>query len=176
MDVPPSLRAAVGRNRLRKSLATRDKHVALARLPKALLTLHARIDVARRGHSEANPITAEALAHRDAFQSIRDGDLSAVHVAANDETDPADAAEDVLRHVIEERYEDIARREGEGRANAFAGIALGHATPLTLFVEPWLAEPGARGAMRDRTKGDYRRIVEAFGAWLRASCLTASVR
>ncbi|WP_375293299.1 DUF6538 domain-containing protein [Siccirubricoccus sp. G192] len=43
LDVPPLLRAAVGRNRLVKTLGTRDKHVAQARLPKVLLELHARI-------------------------------------------------------------------------------------------------------------------------------------
>lgn len=175
VDVPPLLRKAVGRNRLVKTLGTRDKHVAKARLPRALLELHARIDAARRGRPETDPVTAEALALREQMEAVRAGELDGWRfgdrfVEAPDgeriEVPLADMAADLLVDTIAERAEQIGRAEGTARERAFVDMALGRATPLTLHVEEWLAEPGQKGRYRDRTKADYRRIVQGFVAWL----------
>ena len=174
VDVPPNLRGAVGRKRLRKGLGTRDVHVARSRLPRALLELHARIDAARRRTPESDPVTAEALEMRRSLIDVRAGRLDGWAVAPqwheingeDIEITPREIAEDLLRDTIADRAEAIERAEGRERAAAFGDIALGRATPLALHIEDWLAEPGQKGAYRGRTLADYRRIVTGFGAWL----------
>lgn len=182
-DVPPSLREAVGRKRLRKGLGTRDVHVARARLLKALVELDAQIQAATRRHPQTDPIAAEAMAYRDQTLAIRAGDLSGwglpkdvfVHRGELVEVAPADTAAGLLSEAVGERAAEIERVEGPERAGAFADVALGRATPLSLHVPDWLAEPGQKGAFRGRTLDDYRRIVGHFGVWLSKEEKTATV-
>lgn len=174
VDVPPSKREAVGSKRLKKGLATRDKHVAKARLAKALLELHARIDAACRRNADTDPVTAEAMAYREQMEVVRKPDGSVYQP----ETvwDPAtgtelvvevDIAEDIVRETVEARGDEIAAEEGSGRAKAFADIAMGRATPLKHHVETWLSEPGKRGTVRaPRTVMEYRAMLDTFALWL----------
>lgn len=174
VDVPPSKREAVGAKRLKKGLGTRDKHVAKARLPKALLELHARIDAACRRNADTDPVTAEAMAYREQMESVRKPG-GAVYIPET-VVDPGtntellvevDIAEDIVRETIEARGEEIASEEGRERAKAFADIAMGRATPLKHHVETWLSEPGKRGTVRaPRTIMEYRAILDAFALWL----------
>ena len=76
VDVPPSLRAAVGRKRLRLGLGTRDVHVARAKLLRAVVVLHGRIEAARRTVPALDPLMAEALAIREGYQAVCAGDLT----------------------------------------------------------------------------------------------------
>jgi integrase len=174
VDVPPSKREAVGSKRLKKGLATRDKHVAKARLAKALLELHARIDAACRRNADTDPVTAEAMAYREQMEVVRKPGGSVYQP----ETvwDPAtgtelvvevDIAEDIVRETVEARGEEIAAQEGSSRAKAFADIAMGRATPLKHHVETWLSEPGKRGTVRaPRTVMEYRAMLDSFALWL----------
>lgn len=168
VDVPPSLRPAVGRNRLRKSLRTRDKHVAKARLPKVLLELHQRIDEARRRRPETDPLTAEAMALRETLSAAREGKATGLPVVRFEDPDGEMHEEPdvgLLVDVIETRAGAIEREEGAARAKVFADLATGKATPTTLHLEEWLAEPGQRGALRPRTAADYRSILKTFAEW-----------
>jgi len=174
-DVPPSLRAAVGRKRLRKGLGTRDLHLARARLLKALVELDGQIQDAARGHPQSDPVTAEALALRESTLAIKAGDLAGWAITSEVflgrdgeevETDPGQAAAGMMSEHVERRAGEIARAEGQERADAFAQVALGRVTPLDLHIPDWLAEPGQKGAYRSRTVDDYRRIVAGFGVWL----------
>lgn len=174
VDVPTALRDVVGSKRLKKGLGTRDKHLAQARLPKALLELHSRIDAARRGHPSTDPRTAEAMELRERLQEVRSG-VGTVY-QPHEVWDPArgkhliieaEAAEGLLIDTVQARSEAIADEEGEKRGDAFADLALGRSTPLKHYMETWLAEPGKRGTVRaERTKLEYQGIVTAFEDWL----------
>lgn len=174
VDVPPSKREAVGSKRLKKGLGTRDKHVAKARLPKALLELHSRIDAACRRNADTDPVTAEAMAYREQMESVRKPGGSVYrpetvwdHDTGTEVVVEVDIAEDIVRETIEARGAEIATQEGRDRAKAFADIAMGRATPLKHHVETWLSEPGKRGTVRaPRTVVEYRAILDAFALWL----------
>lgn len=174
VDVPPSKREAVGSKRLKKGLATRDKHVAKARLAKALLELHARIEAACRRNADTDPVNAEAMAYREQLETVRrpGGGVyeTGTHVDPGTGTEQeyeVEIAEDIIRDTVETRGEEIAREEGRDRAKAFADIAMGRATPLKHHVETWLSEPGKRGTVRaPRTVMEYRAILDSFALWL----------
>lgn len=174
VDVPPSKREAVGSKRLKKGLATRDKHVAKARLAKALLELHARIDTACRRNADTDPVTAEAMAYREQIESVRKpgGGVYRQETVwdpgtGREQAYEVEIAEDIIRETVETRGAEIAADEGRDRAKAFADIAMGRATPLKLHVETWLAEPGKRGTVRaPRTVMEYRAILDSFVLWL----------
>ncbi|MHB0704275.1 DUF6538 domain-containing protein [Roseomonas mucosa] len=182
VDVPPTLREAVGRKRLRKGLGTRDKAVAKARLPRALLELHRTIEEARKAHPKTDPLTAEAMALREQREMVKAGRWAVT--STHEVWDPdagavveveADDAEHLITDAIQARSEELRKQEGPERAATFTGLAMGTATPLDLHVEEWLAEPGQRGAMRERTKGDYRRIVRELSGWLAKDRLAGTV-
>lgn len=174
VDVPTALRGVVGSKRIKKGLGTRDKHLAQARLPKALLELHAKIDAARRGHPSTDPRTAEAMELRERLQEVRSGVGTAYQ--PHEVWDPArgkyiviesEVAEGLLIDTVQARSEAIASEEGEKRGDAFADLALGRSTPLKHYMETWLSEPGKRGTVRaERTKLEYQGIVTAFENWL----------
>lgn len=169
MEVPPSKRAAVGRKRLTLGLNTRDPHVAKARLRAALVELHGRIDERLRASPQTDPVTAEALAWRAQMEAVRQGDTRGLPVVRMDT--PDGGAEDVpdanvLVDVIAERGAAIAQEEGAGRAEMFADLAFGRATPLLLHRETWLSEPGKKGRRRERTNMEFRGIADAFAGWL----------
>ena len=183
VDVPPSQRLAVGRVRLRKGLGTRDVHVAKAKLPAALMELHARISASLRLTSATDPVLAEALALRNSIEAIQRGDLRGwslqpeYRIEGGEEVqiDPADAAASLLADAIADRAERIEAVEGPVRAASFAAVASGRATPLSLHVPGWLAEPGQKGTFRSRTVSDYTRILSAFEAWVRGEGLATTV-
>lgn len=153
-DVPPNLRKAVGRKRLRKGLGTRDVHVARARLLKALVELDGVIQAAARRHPETDPVAAEALAFREQAMAIKAGDLRGwtfdpEFIEEDGQLvaiDPADTAAGFLSEAIAGRAVEIERAEGYAKAEGFAQVARGRATPLSLHVADWLAEPGQKGA------------------------------
>lgn len=169
-DVPPSLRAAVGRNRLRKGLGTRDVHVARARLLTALVEFDRAIQAATRRQPDIDPLTAEALAFRETVLAAKSGDLGPLGGFTDDhgewvEEDPGAFILDITTDHIRERAETIERSEGRDRAKAFATVALGHGTPMLLHVDAWLAEGGAKGPLRSRTQDQYRADLTRFQAW-----------
>ncbi|MCZ8035913.1 MAG: tyrosine-type recombinase/integrase [Novosphingobium sp.] len=175
VEVPPAKRVAVGAKRLKKGLGTRDKHVAQARLLKALLELHARIEELCRRRPETDPMTAEALAYRDHLQGAKSG--GGVYATTRlfdpdtgrDEDIEVEIAGDIIVDEIQSRGEAIQQEQGAARAKAFADMAFGRATPLLHHMETWLAEPGKRGTLRaPRTIREYRGMMEAFRDWLAA--------
>ncbi len=175
VEVPPAKRVAVGAKRLKKGLATRDKHVAQARLLKALLELHGRIEELCRRRPETDPMTAEALAYREHLQGVKSG--GGVYATSRlfdpdtgrDEEIEVEVAGDIIIDEIEMRGEAIRQEQGPARAKAFADMAFGRATPLLHHMETWLAEPGKRGTLRaPRTVREYRGMMEAFRDWLAA--------
>jgi integrase len=183
IDVPLALRDAVGRKRLRKGLGTRDKDVAKARLPRALLELHTRIDGAARSHPESDSVTAEAIAFREAFGQAQRAPQGPVAYAFEDDRDgtrveitEGERAVEALSNAIAMRAEVLERVEGLERAQSFADLAFGRSTPLLHHMETWLAEPGTRGRpVRERTKMEYRGMVTAFRDWLAQERVASTV-
>ena len=173
VDVPPSQRKAVGCKRLRKGLGTRDVHIANSRELRALIELHGRIAAALREDPATDPMLKEALELRRSVGDVRVGKLTGWGLPPQFveergemvEVDPKFLAEGLLSDTVERRAEEIEREQGPKRAQAFAAVALGSATPMTLHVEDWLAEPGQKGARRGRTTLDYLGIVTTFAAW-----------
>lgn len=175
VEVPPAKRVAVGAKRLKKGLGTRDKHIAKARLLKALLELHARIEELCRRRPETDPVAAEALAYREHLQSVKSG--GGVYAPSRlfdpdtglEEDIEVEIAGDIIIDEIQMRGDAIRQEQGPARAKAFADMAFGKATPLLHHMETWLAEPGKRGTLRaPRTVREYRGMMEAFRDWLAA--------
>ena len=173
-DVPPSLREAVGRIRFRKGLDTRDVHVAKARLLTALIGFEKVIQAAIRRRPATDPVTAETLAIREHVLAVRGGDLTGFGSEPQwslDDTgewqpdDPRDTALCIITDSIQDRAEAIERTEGRQRAEAFATVALARGTPMTLHVDAWLAEGGAKGPLRERTRDQYRADLGRFETW-----------
>ncbi|MFY9626989.1 MAG: DUF6538 domain-containing protein, partial [Methylocystis sp.] len=157
VEVPPSLRKAVGRKRLRKTLATPDKVTAKARVWAVVADLKAQIEAARQA-TMGDAAQDEARALRTALRSATSPD--------EDET---------LRDVIADRANELRGdpigndlltgyefdAERERRATAFHQLATGQVTPLDEHLEQWLAEmPYA-----PRTKSDHRRAVRRLKEW-----------
>lgn len=178
VEVPPSKRAAVGRKRLTMGLDTRDPHVAKARLRRALVELHRRIDERLRASPQTDLVTAEALAWREQMEAVRQGDtrgLPVVPVETPDGTVEYVPDAGLLVDVITERGATIARDQGPGRAEMFADLTFGRATPLLLHRDTWLSEPGKKGKRRERTNMEFRGIADAFAAWLARERLPGTV-
>jgi integrase len=170
VDVPPALRPAVGRKRLRKGLGTRDIHVARARLGKALLELHARIAEACRACPATDPLRAEAFALRDEMEKARNG-ATVIHGYAEDGEDQPDA----LLRFVADRAGDIAEQHGGEAAGAFYGIASGTKTPLLHHLADWLHEGGEKGPYQPRTRRQLDRDIRELEGWLTGAKLAPVV-
>lgn len=169
VEVPPSLRKRLGR-RLKRTLKTRDIHVARARRFRVVAEVKELIEAARQG-KDGSTIEQEALAWREALTAAENGDTAGGSFPRDE--DPAD----FIHGLIVERIERLeSRRSTEPDAATFAGIALGTATPLSLYVDQWLSEGALKGAaLKERTKAERRRAVEKLGDWLRRAKLPNTV-
>ncbi len=154
-DVPRPLRAALGRKRIVKSLETRDVHVAIARRHAALAGFQAVFDGAV-SRSTA-PVTDAAMIWRHELDR-----------AGGDPDSP-------LPGLLADEAERIEAEHGPAAAEGFVEIATGRATPLLHHVDAWLSEGGAKGPLRERTRGQYRSDVAALDAWLRSQGIPATV-
>ena len=140
VEVPPSLRAVVGRKRLRKTLATSDKATAKARVWGVVAELKAIIAAARH----ASLGGAEANVARDLRGRLRN--------AAPEE-------EHLIREEIGISAEFLA--SGDAAISDFHQLATGQATPIDEFLDQWLSE----ARYTPRTEGDHRRAVQRLKSW-----------
>lgn len=182
VEVPLAAREAIGAKRLKKTLGTRDREIARARLPRVVAELHERVQAAQRKESE--PRLVEALELRDQIIRARGGEsLGWVRSSPDDHESPPDEEEAIRQHVVgrAEAIEEAALREGRPEhdafreAKSFLDLATGAATPLDLHTEHWLGEPGKRGAYPPRTKLDRRRAVAELKDWLAKERLPVTV-
>jgi integrase len=162
VDVPKSLRHILGR-RLKKTLGTHDVIVARSKRWRIVAAFKERIEAARRRVS-AMP---EATAYRQEM-------LEAQRAPGDrwDDTSPVALVGD----AIVEKAEAIERERGYEAAKAFADVALGRATPITVYVDAWLAEGSLGGGpLKPRTIAQRRRTVELFIRWLERENLTPTI-
>jgi integrase len=160
--IPPSLREALGRKKLSRSLKTREVHVARARRWPVVAEFKATIEQARAGATQ-DPVLLEALEWREqiAAEARRldaSGDLEAIMRAQ-------------YPLLLTDRAEQIARAQGDTRAQEFAAIATGQALPLETFLEEWLAHKAFHG----RTLLRCRRAFKVLKEWLAAEKIAATV-
>lgn len=168
VEVPPSLQKRLGR-RIRRTLKTRDVHVARARRHKVVGEIKELIEAARNGKDDS-PIQQEAMAWRETLAAAERGDN--VGSIPEDE-DPAG----FIRSLIEDRSDSLrAHKDTEADAAGFQGVALGTATPLALYVAQWLSEGALKGTpLKERTKHERRKAAEKLGEWMQTVKLPSTV-
>jgi integrase len=172
IGVPRKLRPILGKSHLLESLHTADPVVARAKRHAVLAKFQAIIDAAQRQHG-AGEVVGAAIEWREHIRRLKQGDITHVWDSRYPEGgEPLRQA--ALYHaatMVEEDASEVAGKYGPATATAFLGIATGRATPLTLHVEDWLREGGAKGPLNIRTRNQYRSAVQQFGEW----CKQASV-
>ena len=159
VEVPPSLREAVGRKRLRKTLATRDMATAKARVFAVVAELKGQIEAARQA-TTGDMVTDEARALRKALRDAPPSEATSLREAIDDRAsalrgDPIGN----VSGVPSSDYEFDPEREK--RATAFHQLATGQATPIDEHLEQWLSE----ATYAARTMGDHRRAIQRLKDW-----------
>jgi integrase len=139
VEVPPSLRAVMGKRRLTRTLGTDDlraarvkKHPVVGEL-KGLIA-RARQREEQRAKSEKDAVVVEGLQWRG-------------------EQDPL---------ILDDIATEIERKSGAHAAQTFHAVATGTATPLEAHIESWL---GA-ATYAQRTKSDYRSALGRLARFL----------
>ncbi|WP_225160643.1 tyrosine-type recombinase/integrase [Bradyrhizobium sp. BRP56] len=159
-EVPRTLREALGKKRLLRSLKTED--IRLARIARWKAVDELKSEIARAQNpsdSGREGLAEEALALREELSRVS-----------------AERRDDIL-YAIVERAEQIdraqgkpdERRDGGGEtedasskaAVDFAKLASGRATPVDHYIERWLAASD----YSERTKADARTAMAQFKAW-----------
>lgn len=164
-EVPRTLRKAIGKKRLIKSLRTSDINLARVARWNALDLLKREIASARADSDTAlGPLFREALQFRDllskADQKERD-DLLYEIVNRAEQIDREDQSVSGALAPSDEGDEDATSK----KATDFAKLATGRATPLNTYVERWLATAN----YSERTSADARTILREFEAWCRST-------
>ena len=159
VEVPPSLREAVGRKRLRKTLATSDKATAKARVWKVVAELKAQIEAARHV-ATGDAVKDEARTLRTALSSASRTDEEGIREHISDRADEIRGGPvGDTRGVPSDEFDYEPEREK--RAESFYQLASGLATPLEDHLERWLLEV----PYTLRTQADHRRAIKLLKAW-----------
>jgi integrase len=146
MHVPDDVREALNKRRLRKTLKTTDKRVALFRARVVVADWWDEIHRARRElRGQLDPLTQEALTWREEYRK-------------------QSAPEDVLQGAVMDRAEQLQEKHGEATASAFYRVAIGKATPIVPLVEQWIAYAGKtiKGKTLAMYKSDTLRMAETL--------------
>lgn len=141
VKVPAGIRLLLGKGKLVHPLHTADLKEANERKWPIVAQLKARISSAAKAVGEVDPDTATALTLRLTKDDENTGIES--YLAA----------------------EAVEKRTGTGRAQAFAAFASGRFTPLDHHADAFEAHQ----AYRQKTAGDFRRVLGWLGAWLKDS-------
>jgi hypothetical protein len=127
------------------AIAERTKHRAIATLKDRL----AAAEGALKRRAGGDPLLAEGLDWRQSFKDE-------AQRASNDEEGV------YVSTALEARWEEVAKAQGEEKANILASIATGRATPIGSLADQWLAEKPLKGKQRL----DYRRAVAKLETWM----------
>jgi hypothetical protein len=152
VKVPDRLRPVLGVSKLvvplhtdSLALANRDKHKHIHALKQRLAA--AEVELRRQGKAHAaaasvDTLVAEGLDWRQSFKE--------------------DDEDGYTSTALEARWEEVAKAQGEERADTLAAIATGRAMPIGLLADQWLAEKPLKGKQRL----DYRRAVAKLETWM----------
>ena len=180
-EVPRPLRALLGKKRFVLSLHTQDVTVARARRHGALARFQQEIEAARGGVGPS-PVIEAGLAWRKTLERIEAGDPAMLRAFpgvydadATDAQAAIEAARDQAEMVLYDDVHGVMSQHGPSAAATLDGIARGYATPLLLHVDSWLAEGGPKGALKEKTKAQYRVSLGRLEAWCAASNVPVTV-
>ena len=159
VEVPPSLRKAIGKKRLKRTLETRDMVTAKARVFAVVAEFKAVIEAARQA-TTGDMVTDEARALRKALRDAPPSEAASLRDLIADRADAlrGDPIGDAPG-VPSSDYEFDPEREK--RATAFHQLATGQATPIDEHLEQWLSE----ATYAARTMGDHRRAIQRLKNW-----------
>lgn len=179
VEVPPSLQKALGR-RIKRTLKTRDVHVARALRWKVVAEIKAEIAAGQK-RRDGDPLLAEAMAFRDALSAPEKLDVGHYDGVDVDDAETAAWAQEtapsaLLGRTLTERAEQLEQEHGEAVAQGFYDMATGATTPLGTYVDRWLSEGALKGtALRERTKAERRRAVGKLAEWMPTAKLPATI-
>ncbi len=184
-DVPRPLQASLGKKRLIRSLHTQDHRLALARRHAVLAEFEGQIAGARKDASGLVGVPA-GLAWRDTLQRLDRGEPAMVkafggerrkewHDGAEVEFSAEEVARDNASLLLGEQADTFRARGDLVGASALLDLAHGRATPLLHHVEAWLAEGGSKGALKERTRSQYRTDVGRLEKWANGAGVAPTV-
>ena len=186
MDVPRPMREALGKKRLVKSLRTRDINLALTRRFAALAEFRRTLDSIES--VSAAPLVEAGLTWRATLAAIDAGDPDTITAHGGHQDDgwwrgepeqepppPRERARANAEWFLYEHVEQVGETHGDEAATTLRDVALGRATPLLYHVDAWLAEGGAKGPLRERTRAQYRSDVARLAAWAQRVGVPGSV-
>ncbi|GLR92645.1 hypothetical protein GCM10007858_02650 [Bradyrhizobium liaoningense] len=155
-EVPRTLRRAIGKKRLLKSLETTDLRVARIARWNAVADLKSEIAKHRTpGPEDQDPLLLEAMALREEFvraDAARRNDLMYQITDRAEEIDLAAGGSRDDYHPFEEP------RTATKQATEFVQLASAKVTPADLYIERWLAA----STYSERTKADARTALAQF--------------
>ncbi len=173
VEVPRPLQAKLGR-RLKRTLGTRNVLLARTRRWPVVADLKRLIEEAQTGAARM----PDAVAFRAELEEARQDEAD--HPGLYDDDDDPNAAltspTGLVEDAIVERAEQIERAEGEQAAQVFAAVAMGRATPLTLYADDWLASGTLSGRPLSRKAAHERQLsITKLTGWLAAEKLPSTV-
>lgn len=158
--VPAKLRPIIGTSVLfhplhtdSLALANRDKHKHIHALKERLAA--AEIELRRRSKGTVrDPLVAEGLEWRERYHE-----------------EGPNAPDYGVGDLLEERYGELVKAEGEDRAKMLVSIATGKATPIGPLANKWIPEK----PIKPRQRLDCRRAVSNLEAWLATNKLPQTI-
>lgn len=158
-EVPRTLRRAVGKKRLLKSLETTDLRVARIARWKAVADLKSEIAKHRtRGPEDQDPLLLEAMAFREEFVRADAERRNDLMYQITDRAEEIDLAAGGTR----DDYDPFGEpRAASKQATDFVQLASAKVTPADLYIERWLAA----STYSERTKADARTALAQFKDW-----------
>jgi integrase len=135
------------------AIAERTKHRAIAALKDRLQAAEGEL----KRRTGGDPLLLEGLDWRQSFK---------------DEEQRASDDEGYVSTALEARWEEVAKAQGEERANTLASIATGRAMPIGPLADQWLAEKPLKGKQRL----DYRRAVTKLETWMADKALPPTLQ
>jgi integrase len=158
VKVPDRLRPILGVSKLvaplhtdSLAIANRDKHRHIHALKQRLAA--AEVELRRRGKAPSvDPLVAEGLDWRQSFKD--------------------DTEDGYVSTALEARWEEVAKAQGEAKADMLASIATGKATPIGPLADQWLTEK----PLKAKQRLDYRRAVAKLETWLAGKSLPPTLQ
>ncbi len=161
VEVPRTLREALGKKRLVRSLKTDD--IRLARIGRWSAVDEMKAEIAKAGSRAAKTDAPHglALAYREALSKASAAQRDEIMYAIVEHAERMDRTDGVPQRGQHEHEHLDEIGSAPSRGAEFAKIATGRATPLDLYIERWLTGSG----YSERTKADARTALAQFKAW-----------
>ncbi len=171
VEVPRPLQAKLGR-RLKRTLGTRDVLLARTRRWPVVAELKKLIEEAQTGATRM----PDALAFRTELEQARQAEAEQPVRSDDDPNAALTSPTGLVQDAIVEKAEQIEREQGEQAAQVFAAVALGRATPVTLYADDWLAGGTLSGRPLSRKAAHERRSsIQKLTDWLASEKLPGTV-